>query len=272
MIKKICVLLLPMLLLCFTACATQKQKRWTGDGHDNDSDDYSKKSLLFKETKEFLLNNKNHEITFRYYLVTYSDHYLTVYSDTDKEVKWTALRVFLKDQKIYEINNQVHIGLNNFEGYDGFSKNATENEIIALIKKKNPYGIKDNFTKITGDDGIDYLIFTIVNTADNHFHTDINFINDKGEILHVEMISHCSFWVFKDNITDANYMRGKEKTPFYVKDNKLYSLEMECPWSSDSGPPFTCKIFEKTLTINQNKVSEKKKEIRTIRVNDHYCY
>ena len=236
------------------------------------------KTPLFEETKNLMLNNKKHTITFNYYLVSYSDYYLTKFPDDNyKDIKWTALSIYFDDKEIYTFDDQVpglHAANPNtdyFNENETFNTNATKNEIIALIKKINPYGIgiKDIFTVITGSEGKEYLIFIIEDIQENNSLISYSFINDKGEILFQDINPLCSFIVFKDSITDANYMNGDEKQPFYIKNNKFHSVEMECNW--DDGLPYSCKIYEKTLSVEQNKVNEEKQEIKTITVNYDYC-
>jgi hypothetical protein len=227
-----------------------------------------KKSLLFEETKELMLNNKNHQITFKYYLNEFSN----------SDYKQTSLSVYFDDKEIYEINN-YNIGLVSAdpdpvdERENAFNKNATEREIIQLIKRINPYGIKDNFTTITSDDGREYLLFTIRDIGDSMFAISNSFINDNGDVLHNEWNNLCVFDVFEDSITDANYIREEEKQPFYIKDNKYYRVEMECSWEDDyeEGEPYSCKIYEKTITVKRNKVKEEMKEMKTITLYDIFC-
>ena len=94
-----------------------------------------------------------------------------------------------------------------------------------------------------------------------------SFINSNGEILHNEWNNLCVFDEFKGKITDNNYLG----LPFYIKDNKYYKLEMECPFEYAEGEALVCKIYEKIITINRNKIIEEKREISTITPNENFC-
>jgi hypothetical protein len=244
----------------------------TLDNENSENNERDTKSLLFEETKDIMLNNKNHKITFEYHLNEFPD----------REDKSTALKVFFDNKEIYEINSfyfGLHSEAPDWEYFDEheevFRRNATKKEITALMKRLNPYGIKDNLKTITGEDGKEYLIFTIRDTRDNMFAISNTFINDNGVVLHNEWNNLCVFEVFKDSITAPNYFRGKEKQPFHIKNNKYYNVEMTCNWEkynySEEGCPFPCTIFEKTVTVKHNKVNVKKRAIKTITLYHDYC-
>ncbi|MCL1910580.1 MAG: hypothetical protein FWG13_00030 [Leptospirales bacterium] len=254
--------------MTFTSCASFNRKA-SGTEH---RDGY-KREFLYEEVKNYTLNNKNHKIAYKYYLRTSPD---------DSVKKWTALAVYFDDKEIYEVIS-VHIGFSaadpNWEYFSediNFNKNATKKEIIELLKRKNPYEIKDNITIITND-GVDYFILNIIDSSDNMSALSSSFFNDKGEVLHLEWNNFCVFSVFRDSITDPNYINGNEKKPFYIKDNKYYNVEMDCgdgyagSYEPGEGTPYTCKIYEKTLTIKQNKVNQEKKQIKTITLDYDYC-
>ena len=241
----------------------------TLDIENSDNNEQDTKSLLFEETKNIMLNNKNHVITFKYYLNNFAD----------SETKQTSLNVYFDTKEIYEINS-CHIGLISFNpAYDNINENdsfrnkiyfnikSTESEIINLIKRTNPYGIKDNFTIIKDGDGIEYLIFAIEDTGDNMPAISNTFINNNGEILHNEWNNLCIFDEFKEKITDNNYL----SQPFHITANKYYKLEMECPFEHEEDKELVCKIYEKIITINRNKIIEEKIEISTITPNENFC-
>jgi hypothetical protein len=240
------------------------------------NDDVDNKSeLLYEDVKDYMLNGKNHKVAYKYCLHT---HPTTDKTDEHYGTKSSSLTVYFDDKEIYAINS-AHIGLSSadpdweyFDENANFNKNAAKNEIIELFKRKNPYGMNDNLTTITND-GIEYLIFTIRDTGDNMFAISSSFINDSGTVLHTEWNNLCIFDVFKESITNSNYIKGDKKMPFYIKDNKYYNVEMNCSWPDDyvEGEPYTCTIYEKTLTIKQNKVNQEKREINTITLYGDFC-